>query len=225
MKVDSNCMRGVFKKMYRRYLKRILDIIICIIGFPVFIMLYIFFGLLIKLQDCGPIFYKAERIGKDSKLFKMYKFRSMKVNAPTLLNEDGSTYNSKDDPRVTKVGKFMRETSIDETPQILNVLKGDMSIIGPRASLASALNTYQDDEIDKMKVRPGITGYTQAYYRNGLSNREKRLKDAWYANNVSFLLDVKIFFRTILTVIKRERLYTNKNIESETVEGRGNTNV
>ena len=110
----------------------------------------------------------------------------MKVNAPTLLNADGSTYNAKDDPRVTKIGKFMRETSIDETPQILNVLKGDMSIIGPRASLASVLDTFQDDEIDKMKVRPGITGYTQAYYRNGLSNREKRLKDAWYANNVVF---------------------------------------
>ena len=100
------------------------DIIICILGFPVFMLLFIIFGLLIKLEDRGPIFYKADRIGKGSKLYKMYKFRSMKVNAPTLLNEDGSTYNSKDDPRVTKVGKFMRETSIDETPQILNVLKG-----------------------------------------------------------------------------------------------------
>lgn len=218
-------MKGVFKKMYNHYIKRILDVIICIIGFPVFILLYIFFGLLIKLEDRGPIFYKAERIGKDNKLYKMYKFRSMKVNAPTLINKDGSTYNSKEDPRVTKMGKFIRETSIDETPQILNVLKGEMSIIGPRASLSSALDSYQDDEIDKMKVRPGITGYTQAYYRNGLSNREKRLKDAWYANNVSFRLDVKIFFRTILTVINREGLYTNKDIESETVEGRGNTNV
>jgi len=102
----------------------------------------------------------------------------MKANAPLLLNPDGSTYNSKDDPRVTKVGKFLRETSIDETPQILNVLKGDMSIIGPRASLSEALGTYKEDELDKMKVRPGITGYTQAYFRNTLSNREKRLKDA-----------------------------------------------
>src|SRR5690554_1260242 len=201
--------------MYSHYIKRILDIIICILGFPVFMLLFIIFGLLIKLEDRGPIFYKADRIGKGSKLYKMYKFRSMKVNAPTLLNEDGSTYNSKDDPRVTKVGKFMRETSIDETPQILNVLKGDMSIIGPRASLASALNTYQDDEIDKMKVRPGITGNTQAYYRNGLSNREKRLKDAWYANNVCFWLDVKIFFKTIITVLKRQGIYTYSNSNSK----------
>lgn len=200
--------------MYRKFLKRFLDILIGIIGLPVFLLLYFILGLLIKLEDRGPVLYKAERIGKDSKVYKMYKFRSMKVNAPTLLNEDGSTYNAANDPRVTKVGKFMRETSIDETAQILNVLKGDMSIIGPRASLASALDTYKEDEIDKMKVRPGITGYTQAYYRNGLSNREKRLKDAWYANNVSLWLDVKIFFKTILTVIRKEGLYTNDGVSN-----------
>ena len=152
--------------MYSKFFKRFLDILICIIGLPVFLLFYIIFGLLIKIQDRGPVFYKAERIGKDSKPYKMYKFRSMKVNAPTLLNKDGSTYNSKDDLRVTKIGKFIRETSIDETPQILNVLKGDMSIIGPRASLLSVLDTYQNDEHDKMKVRPDITDYTQAYYRN-----------------------------------------------------------
>lgn len=221
VKVDSNCMKGVFREMYSRYIKRFLDIIICIIGFPVFMLLFIIFGLLIKLEDRGPIFYKAERIGKDSELYKMYKFRSMKVNAPKLLNPDGSTYNSKDDPRVTRIGRFMRETSIDETPQILNVLKGEMSIIGPRASLSGALGTFKDDEIDKMRVRPGITGYTQAYYRNGLSSREKRVMDAWYANHVSFWLDTKIFFKTIVTVFKKEGLYTNNvntnSISEETV--------
>jgi undecaprenyl phosphate N,N'-diacetylbacillosamine 1-phosphate transferase len=207
--------------MYLKYFKRLIDVLLCAIGFVFFIPLYIVVGLLIKIEDKGPIFYTADRIGKDSKLFKMYKFRSMKINAPDLLNPDGSTYNAKDDPRVTRIGKFIRETSIDETPQILNVLKGEMSIIGPRASLSGALDTYKDDEIDKMKVRPGITGYTQAYYRNGLSNREKRLKDAWYANNASFWLDVKIFFKTILTVVKREGLYTNEarsnNYNSKTI--------
>lgn len=204
--------------MYNKCFKRIFDILISIVGFPIFLILFIIFGLLIKVEDKGPIFYKAERIGKDSNLYKMYKFRSMKVNAPTLLNDDGSTYNSKNDPRVTRVGKFMRETSIDETPQILNVLKGDMSIIGPRASLASVIDTFKEDEKDKMKVRPGITGYTQAYYRNGLSNREKRVKDAWYANNVSFCLDVKIFFKTIVTVLKREGIYTqNEKRKNENI--------
>lgn len=195
--------------MYNKILKRMIDVTICIIGLPIFVICYLIFGFLIKLEDRGPIFYKAERIGRDYKLYKMYKFRSMKVHSPTLLNSDGSTYNGKDDVRVTKIGKFMRETSIDEVPQIINVLKGDMSVVGPRASLSKAINTFKEDERDKMKVKPGITGLTQAYYRNGLTNREKRIKDAWYANNVSFVLDIKIFFRTFITVLKKESLYTN----------------
>jgi len=199
--------------MYSRYIKRFLDIVICIVALPFFVILYIIFGLLIKIEDGGPVIYKSERIGRDCKPFMMYKFRSMSVNAPNLLNLDGSTYNAKNDPRQTKVGRFIRVTSIDETAQILNVLKGDMSIIGPRASLYSALKNYKEDEMDKMKVRPGITGFTQAYYRNYLSVREKRLKDAWYANNVSFWLDVNIFFKTILTVLKRDNIYTNDSID------------
>ncbi|MFU1993387.1 sugar transferase [Priestia megaterium] len=195
--------------MYEKFLKRIIDILVSLICLPIFIIVYIIFGLLIKIEDKGPIFYKADRIGKDSKPYGMYKFRSMKVNAPVLLNNDGSTYNAKDDSRVTKIGKFLRETSIDEIPQILNVLKGDMSIIGPRASLLSVIDTFKEDERDKMNVRPGITGYTQAYYRNGLSNREKRLKDAWYANNISFYIDIKILFKTVSTVLRRKGIYTN----------------
>ena len=201
--------------MYRLFIKRVLDIAISIAVLPIFVILYIVFGILIKLEDKGPVFYKAERIGKDKKIFLMYKFRSMKVNAPLLVNSDGSTYNSKDDPKVTKVGKFMRETSIDEIPQILNVLKGDMSIIGPRASLASVLHSFKDDEIDKMKVKPGITGYTQAYYRNGLPNRERRLKDAWYANNLSFWLDLKILIKTFVTIFKKNGIYTNNESYNE----------
>jgi undecaprenyl phosphate N,N'-diacetylbacillosamine 1-phosphate transferase len=204
--------------MYRNYIKRILDILISIIALPIFVLFYIIIGLFIKLEDKGPILYVADRIGKDGKIFRMYKFRSMKVNAPVILNADGSTYNAKDDERVTRIGRFIRETSIDEIPQIINVLKGDMSIIGPRASLASALSTYQDDERDKMKVRPGITGYTQAYFRNGLTNREKRIKDAWYANNVSFWLDVRIFIRTIFTVLRHENIYTQTKQEGEQYE-------
>ena len=195
--------------MYKHFFKRIFDLIFSILLFPIFIIFYIILGILIKIDDKGPIFYKGERIGKDCKIYKMYKFRSMKINAPNILNKDGSTYNSKNDDRVTRIGKFIRETSIDELPQIINILKGEMSFIGPRASLAEVLETYKDDEKDKMKVRPGITGYTQAYYRNSLSVREKRLKDSWYANNVSFILDLKIFFKTIQTVLKRENVYTN----------------
>lgn len=195
--------------MYKNIIKRIIDLLLSIIALPFFLLLYIIIGTLIKLEDGGKVIYKAKRIGKDSKIFNMYKFRSMKENAPNILNEDGSTYNSENDTRVTKVGKIIRKTSLDETPQVINVLLGQMSIIGPRASGAEALKTYKKDEKDKMKVRPGITGYCQAYYRNSISVREKRLKDAWYANNVSFWLDVKIFFKTIVTVLKHENIYTN----------------
>lgn len=196
--------------MYVKVVKRIIDILIGLIALPFLAIIILIVGIAIKIDDGGPIFYKAKRIGKDSKIFNMYKFRSMIVNAPNWTNKDGSTYNAPDDDRVTRVGKFIRKTSIDELPQLLNLLIGNMSLIGPRASGAGALDSYLPDEVAKMNVLPGITGYTQAYYRNGLTVREKRLKDAWYAENVSFVLDIKIFFKTIVTVLKREEIYTNE---------------
>ncbi len=201
--------------MYR-FIKRTFDLVCCIIALPFFALIYFGVAIAIKLDDGGPVFYKAARIGKDSKKLMMYKFRSMKVNSPNLLNADGSTYNAKDDPRVTKVGNFLRVTSLDETAQILNVLKGEMSLIGPRASGWDALETYKPDEVNKMKVRPGITGYTQAYYRNSISVREKRLMDAWYANNATLWLDIKIFFKTVQTVLLRKNVYTN-DVKTETL--------
>ena len=195
--------------MYK-FIKRTFDLVCSLIAFPFFCILYVIVGIAIKIEDRGPIFYMADRIGKDGTLLRMYKFRSMKVNSPNIVNPDGSTYNSPTDSRLTKVGKFIRETSIDEIPQIINVIKGEMSLIGPRASEYDALPGYREDELDKLKVLPGITGYTQAYFRNGLTTREKRLKDAWYANNASLWLDTKIFFKTIQTVLKRENVYTNK---------------
>jgi undecaprenyl phosphate N,N'-diacetylbacillosamine 1-phosphate transferase len=204
--------------MYKSYIKRLFDVVLCLIALPFFAIILIVVSILIKFDDRGPIIYKAARIGKNSTVFSMYKFRSMKVDAPNILNADGSTYNSKNDPRVTKTGRVLRETSIDEVPQILNILKGEMSIIGPRASGSGALGTYLEDEEPKMLVRPGLTGYTQAYFRNGLSVREKRLNDAWYAQNVTFRLDVKIFFKTIFTVLKGEGIYTNTEEVNEIVK-------
>lgn len=201
--------------MYKLFLKRLIDIVLCVLALPVFLIIFIPLALIIKLTDGGPVFYCGERIGKCSEIYKMYKFRTMRVNAPNIMNDDGSTFNSKEDPRVTKIGRIMRETSIDEIPQIINVLKGDMSIIGPRASLACALESYEEDEKDKMLVRPGITGFTQAYYRNGLTVREKRLADAWYANNLSIILDIKIFLKTIITVVKHDGIYTNDNLKDQ----------
>lgn len=198
------------QSFYVKVIKRTADIIIGLVALPFLVIIIAVVGIAIKLDDGGPVFYKAKRIGRDSVIFDMYKFRSMIVNAPNWTNKDGSTYNAPDDDRVTKVGRFIRKTSIDELPQFLNVLIGNMTFIGPRASGAGALGTYEDDEKAKMDVKPGITGYTQAYFRNGLSVREKRLKDAWYAENVTFALDVKIFFKTIVTVLKSEKVYTNE---------------
>lgn len=205
-----------YKGVYQLVIKRIIDLLICIIILPLVLLITIPIVIAIKVEDRGPVFYKSGRIGKGFKEFNMLKFRSMKVNAPDLRNEDGSTYNSKVDDRVTRVGRFIRETSLDEIPQFFNVLLGQMSIVGPRAGDVESKDTYEDDEKDKLLVRPGITGYTQAYYRNNLGVREKRLYDAWYAHNVSMWLDIKILFKTVATVLKRENVYTNEyDIEEE----------
>lgn len=203
--------------MYR-FIKRTIDIVLSLILLIPLAVVMLLIAILIKLGDKGPVFYAGERLGKDCKVFKMYKFRTMIQNAPDIRNADFSTYNSKKDPRVTKIGRVLRETSLDELPQILNVLKGEMSFIGPRAGLPDVLDTYQPDELDKMKVKPGISGYTQAYYRNSITNREKRLYDAWYANHISFVLDVKVFFMTFKTVLSRKGIYTNTEKQETTLE-------
>ncbi len=205
------------RSFYVVVVKRFFDILIGLCALPFLVIITLIVGLAIKLDDGGPVFYKAQRIGKSSRIFSMYKYRSMIVDAPNWTNADGSTYNSSSDSRVTRVGRFIRKTSIDELPQFFNILIGNMTFIGPRASGAGALDTYQDDEIAKMDVKPGITGYTQAYYRNNLGVRDKRLYDAWYAHNVTLWLDIKILFKTVATVLKRENVYTNDEGGAEAV--------
>lgn len=198
-----------YKGFYQLGIKRLIDIFICLVALPFVLLITIPVAVLIKLEDRGPIFYRSMRLGVGFSEFGMLKFRSMKVNAPDTRNADGSTYNSKNDPRVTKIGRFLRETSLDELPQFFNVLFGQMSLIGPRAGDVESKDTYEEDEKDKLLIRPGISGYTQAYYRNGLGVREKRMFDAWYAHNVSFVLDIRILFKTVITVLKRDNVYTN----------------
>ena len=204
--------------MYKAFVKRILDIFVGIAGLPFFIVALLVVGPIIKLTDQGPVFYNAERIGKNGKLFKMFKFRSMYVNAPDIRLADGSTYNGKDDPRVTKIGKFMRSTSIDELPQVLNILNGTMSLIGPRPDPPDWINRYPEDVKVFLSVRPGLTGYSQAYFRNGADGEQKMKDDVYYATHVSFLLDVKIFFRTILTVVGLGNTYKDLSTEEDAVK-------
>lgn len=207
-----------YRGFYQLVVKRVADIFLCLVILPLILLITIPIAIIIKIEDGGPVFYKSRRLGKGFREFNMLKFRSMRVDAPDLRNDDGSTYNSKTDNRVTRIGRFIRETSLDELPQCFNVILGHMSLVGPRAGDVESKDTYEDDEKDKLLVRPGITGYTQAYYRNNLGVREKRLYDAWYAHNVSMWLDIKILFKTVATVLKRENVYTNTEMKIENVE-------
>jgi len=201
--------------VYKKYFKRIFDIIGSLILLPVLLLLIIIVGLAIKAEDSGPVFYCGERLGKYGRSFKMIKFRSMKVNAPDWRLDDGSTFNAEDDPRQTKVGKFIRKTSIDEIPQLLNIIKGDMSFIGPRPDPLDWLERYKDEDKILLKVLPGVTGYNQAYFRNSADGQEKTDNDVFYAKNVSFLMDFKILFATAFSVFSRKNIYKSINGDEE----------
>lgn len=202
--------------MYHYGIKRLIDILVSILVLPILLIIMIPVYILIKLEDRGPVFYNAPRLGKNMREFPMYKFRSMKVNAPDIRNEDGSTFNSDSDPRVTRIGKIIRKTSIDEIPQIVNVLKGDMSIVGPRPSPLGNKDMYPTEFFRKFEVRPGITGFNQAVLRNK-STMEQRVKnDLYYIDNVSLYLDAKIIFLTIKSVLKSKNINRNE-IENKKV--------
>lgn len=201
--------------MYRNYFKRLFDLIFAAIALPFWLIILIVIGPIIYFQDRGSIFYNAPRLGKDGIIFKMYKFRSMKINAPDLRNEDGSTFNAENDPRLTSIGKFIRKTSLDETPQLLNIIKGDMSIIGPRPDLPEHMNMYEGNEVRKLETRPGVTGYNQAYFRNTIPWKDRIKNDIYYIDHLTMLLDIKIFFKTAISVLKREDVFVEQKSENE----------
>ena len=197
------------------YIKRILDLFGAIALMPFVSLVLLAFAPIIWLSDRGPIFYNAFRAGKGYKPFRMFKLRSMYVNSPDLKNPDGSTYNSDNDPRVTPIGRFLRKTSLDEFPQLLNVLLGDMSFVGPRPKLYGGKSTYDgfSDEYKKsFEMRPGITGYAQAYYRNSITQDEKFHWDAYYVDHVSFWMDVKILWQTVVSVLSHKNINTEQSL-------------
>lgn len=200
--------------MYIHFFKRLIDILIGLFALPFVLLVIIICAPFIYFTDKGPVFYNATRAGKDYKPFKMFKLRSMYVNSPDLKNPDGSTFNSDNDPRVTPIGRFLRKTSLDEFPQFVNVLQGDLSFIGPRPKLWNAQKKMEEmDAVRRMsfKVKPGITGYAQAYFRNSITQDEKFKWDAYYAENISFAMDVKIIFKTIKSVLFRENINTEQS--------------
>jgi lipopolysaccharide/colanic/teichoic acid biosynthesis glycosyltransferase len=201
--------------VYRRVVKRLLDIVLSVIALPFVGLVLLVLAPLIYREDKGPVFYNAPRVGKGGRSFTMYKLRSMRVNAPDLKMPDGSTYNGADDPRQTRIGALMRKTSLDELPQVLNVLKGDMSLIGPRPDLAEEVALYEGDEARKLEVRPGISGYAQVYGRNAIAWRDRLALDGYYVEHQSFALDVRIFFKTFAVVFSQEGVYVEASTEED----------
>ncbi len=199
--------------MYIHFIKPLIDFIGALLLLPLVLLVVAMFAPIIYLTNRGPIFYNAPRTGLRCREFKMYKLRSMYVDAPDIRNTDGSTYNADDDSRVTPIGRFLRKTSLDELPQLFNVLRGQMSFVGPRPTLGGVFADYERLEGDLKKrfsVKPGITGYAQAYFRNSIPQEQKFHWDAYYADHQSLLLDMKIVVRTVLAVAKAKNINSSK---------------
>ena len=197
------------KNIYLK-IKRILDLFLALIGIILTSPIFLIVAIAIKLDSKGPIIFKQDRIGKNGKIFKMYKFRSMIVGAEKI---GSGVYSEKGDNRLTKVGKFIRKTSIDELPQLANIIKGEMSFIGPRPVLTYhpwKYEQYTEEQLKRFDVRPGITGLAQINGRKQLEWNKRIELDIEYVNNVNFIMDLKIFFKTIYKVILSK---DNVNIE------------
>jgi exopolysaccharide biosynthesis polyprenyl glycosylphosphotransferase len=181
---------------YYPYIKRLLDILLSLLALPIAIPIILIFAVIIKLETPGPAFFLQERVGLHGKYFKVIKLRSMGVDA----EKNGAQWATKNDPRVTKVGAFIRKTRIDELPQLFNVLKGDMSLVGPRPErpmFTAQFNEEIPGFIDRLQVKPGITGWAQVNGGYDITPREKLELDRYYINNMSFWLDLKIILKTI----------------------------
>lgn len=196
------------------FVKRLLDIIISLIVliFLLPLMSLIYLSVIINLGS--PAFFLQERVGKDNKIFKMIKFRTMKNST----DKNGNLLS--DNERVTKFGSFLRSFSLDELPELINILKGDMSLVGPRALLVQYLGLYNDEQIRRHEVLPGLTGWAQINGRNSITWSEKFKLDVWYVDNWSLWLDIKIFFLTFWKVLKREGINQSESVTMEYFNGR-----
>lgn len=207
--------------MYRRFFKRFFDILISLIGIAVGLIPMILIAVAVKIESEGPVLFRQKRIGKDGRVFHILKFRSMCVGAET---KGTGVYSEEGDTRVTKVGNILRKTSLDEIPQFFNILRGDMSFIGPRPPLTYHpwdYSEYTDEQRKMFNVRPGITGWAQVNGRKGVEWNRRIELNVWYVENVSLLLDLKILFTTVFKVLSNE---DNLNVgatvvaQAETVE-------
>ena len=200
-------------RIYKNYLKRVLDII-CSLGFILcFWWIYILIAILVKIKLGSPVIFKQKRPGLDGKIFTMYKFRSM----TDAKDKNGNLLS--DAERLPRFGKLLRATSLDEIPEFINVLKGDMSLIGPRPLLVEYLERYNDEQKRRHDVRPGITGWAQVNGRNAISWEEKFRYDVEYVDNLTFFLDVKIVFLTIKKIVVKEGISQEGNVTMKKFTG------
>lgn len=199
---------------YQRYIKRFLDFVLALLGIIFLLPIFIVIAILIKKEDGGSVLFKQVRVGQNGKPFKIYKFRTMVENAEKL----GSQVTKGDDPRITKIGKFLRKYKLDELPQLLNVLKGDMSLVGPRPEVPKYVEAYKEDYSEILKVKPGITDYATLEYVNeeevlkGVQDVEKVYLEKVlpekikyykrYINDISFLTDLKLIIKTLIKIIR-----------------------
>lgn len=192
------CWIGLSALFYRQFFKRFYDVVLSGLALVLLSPLLLITAILVRIKLGSPILFKQERPGKNEKIFNLYKFRSM----TDKRDENGNLL--PDEVRLTKFGKILRSTSIDELPELFNIIKGDMSIIGPRPLLVRYLPRYNEEQHHRHDVRPGLTGYAQAHGRNTVSWEEKFKMDVWYTKHVSLKTDLQILFATVLSVLKRE---------------------
>lgn len=199
--------------IYEKYIKRPLDLFCGLSAIIFFSWLYLIVAILVRVKLGSPVIFTQDRPGKDEKIFKLYKFR-------TMTNEKDANGNLlPDSERLTKFGKFLRSTSLDELPEAFNIVKGDMSIIGPRPLLVEYLDRYNEEQMHRHDVRPGLTGYAQVNGRNCVLWEDKFAMDVWYTQNISFLGDVRIIINTIMTVLRREGISSKTSSTMEAFMG------
>ena len=196
-------------RAYQRFIKRLMDVALSLLGLIFSSPLLLLTSILIKLDSRGPVLFRQTRVGKNGEPFTCYKFRTMYVDAPDIRNPDGSTFNAEDDPRVTRVGRFLRKTTLDELPQFINVLKGDMSIVGPRPELPDQVRFYSERHKKRLLVKPGMTGWAWIHGRNSIPWQMRRDLDVEYVENYSLWLDFYILFRTIPMVLLAKGVYVS----------------
>ena len=213
-KGEKDMSMGERNKNRRFYhlVKRMIDVVLSLFGLVLISPFVVIIAIYIKIDSKGPVFFKHQRIGKNGKPFSMYKFRTMKDGAEAMINdftpeqleEWNENFKLKDDPRITRIGKFLRKTSLDELPQLINILRGDMSIVGPRPIIEVELEEYGNDKDEFLSIRPGLTGWWASNGRSEISYPERCEYELYYVRNESFWLDVKVMFLSVFSVFLRK---------------------